>query len=56
VAAETRAATVVAGSYYRASGDLEFLVEVTDARSGELLRSIGPVHSSVAVDTLFPPR
>jgi len=70
MAAETHAATVVSGSYYLARTELEFLVEITDARSGELLRSIGPVRQPAAladqaadelsrrvvaaVDTLFP--
>ena len=70
MAAETHAATVVSGSYYLARNEVEFLVEITDARSGELLRSIGPVRQPAAladqaadelsrrvvaaVDTLFP--
>jgi eukaryotic-like serine/threonine-protein kinase len=70
MAAETHAATVVSGSYYLARDEIEFLVEITDARSGELLRSIGPVRRPAsaadraadelsrrviaAVDTLFP--
>ena len=70
MAAETHAATVVSGSYYLARDEIEFLVEITDARSGELLRSIGPVRQPAsaadraademsrrvvaAVDTLFP--
>jgi hypothetical protein len=46
LAAETRAGTLVSGSYYRgARGPVEFHVEITDANSGELLRAIGPITS-----------
>jgi hypothetical protein len=70
LAAETQAATVISGSYYLMAGNVEFLLEITDARSGELLRSIGPLQSSAsqpeavadallrrvaaAVDSLYP--
>jgi hypothetical protein len=48
LAAETRAGTLVSGSYYRgARGPVEFHVEITDANSGELLRAIGPITSGV---------
>ncbi len=44
LAAETRAGTLVTGSYYRGeNGTVEFHVEITDANSGDLLRAIGPV-------------
>jgi len=44
LAAETRAGTLVSGSYYRgARGIVEFHVEITDANTGRLLRAIGPV-------------
>jgi hypothetical protein len=43
LSAETRAGTLVSGSYYRgARGAIEFHLEVTDANSGRLLRAIGP--------------
>ena len=46
LAAETRAGTLVTGSYYRGDqGAVEFHVEIIDANSGELLRAIGPVES-----------
>jgi serine/threonine-protein kinase len=46
LAAETRAGTLVSGSYYRGSlGPVEFHVEITDANSGQLLRAIGPITS-----------
>ncbi len=44
LAAETRAGTLVSGSYYRGErGAVEFHVEITDANSGRLLRAFGPV-------------
>jgi hypothetical protein len=44
LATETRAGTMVSGSYYRgARGMVEFHVEITDANTGRLLRAIGPV-------------
>jgi hypothetical protein len=44
LAVETRAGTLVSGSYYRSGQDeVEFHVEITDANSGRLLRAIGPV-------------
>jgi hypothetical protein len=47
LAAETRAGTLVTGSYYRGErGTVEFHVEIIDANSGELLRGIGPVYGS----------
>ena len=46
LAAETRAGTLVTGSYYRGDqGVVEFHVEIIDANSGEVLRAIGPVES-----------
>jgi eukaryotic-like serine/threonine-protein kinase len=46
LAAETRAGTLVTGSYYRGdNGAVEFHVEITDANSGDLLRAVGPVYS-----------
>jgi len=46
LAAETRAGTLVTGSYYRGDrGVVEFHVEIVDANSGELLRAIGPVET-----------
>jgi len=46
LALETRAGTLVSGSYYRgANGTVEFHMEITDANSGRLLRAIGPVVS-----------
>jgi tRNA A-37 threonylcarbamoyl transferase component Bud32 len=45
LAEETRAGTLVTGSYYPGEkGVLEFHVEITDANSGDLLRAIGPVY------------
>ncbi|HEY7505162.1 MAG TPA: serine/threonine-protein kinase [Gemmatimonadales bacterium] len=44
LAEETRAGTLVTGSYYRgAKGTVEFHIDIVDANSGELLRAIGPV-------------
>jgi len=46
LALETRAGTLVSGSYYRGgNGMVEFDIEITDANSGRLLRAIGPVVS-----------
>jgi len=46
LALETRAGTLVSGSYYRgANGVVEFHMEITDANTGRLLRAIGPVVS-----------
>jgi eukaryotic-like serine/threonine-protein kinase len=46
LALETRAGTLVSGSYYRGSKRaVEFHIEVTDANSGQLLDAIGPVES-----------
>jgi serine/threonine-protein kinase len=51
LAAETRAGTLVTGSYYRGdSGTVEFHVEVTDANSGDLLLAIGPVYGRGSPD------
>lgn len=47
LAAETRAGTLVSGSYYRGTGGrVELHVEISDANSGRLLRAIGPVTST----------
>jgi hypothetical protein len=47
LAAETRAGTLISGSYYHgAQGAVEFHVEITDANTGRLLRAIGPIESS----------
>jgi serine/threonine-protein kinase len=49
LATETRAGTLVSGSYYRGAGTgVEFHIEITDANSGELLEAIGPVGSRSA--------
>ena len=69
VAAEMNAATVVSGGYYLDGGHVELVLEVTDARSGVLLRTFGPVaipaqapdstvltlgtHVAAALDTLL---
>jgi hypothetical protein len=46
LANETRAGTLVSGSYYRgAPGPVEFHIEITDANSGRLLQAIGPIRS-----------
>jgi hypothetical protein len=46
LANETRAGTLVSGSYYRgARGPVEFHVEITNANSGQLLQAIGPITS-----------
>jgi eukaryotic-like serine/threonine-protein kinase len=46
LALETRAGTLVSGSYYRGSDRaVEFHLEITDANSGQLLDAIGPVES-----------
>jgi TolB-like protein len=59
LATETRAGTLVSGSYYRgARSAIEFHVEVTDANSGRLLRAIGPTvtapNAERAAATLGP--
>ncbi len=46
LAVETRAGTLVSGSYYRGAGGLEFHIEITDANSGRLLAAIGPVSGA----------
>ena len=69
VAAEVNAATVVSGGYYLNNGHIELVLEVTDARSGVLLRTYGPLavsprapdstvislgtHVAAALDTLL---
>jgi len=45
LAVETRAGTIVSGSYFRTRDSLAFLVEVTDARTGDLVRAVGPVRA-----------
>jgi serine/threonine-protein kinase len=51
LAGETRAGTLVTGSYYRGdSGTVEFHLEITDANSGDLLRAIGPVYGRGSSD------
>jgi len=44
----TRAATVVSGSYYLESGRLEVFVEITDARTGQVLLDLGPLRGRPA--------
>jgi TolB-like protein len=47
LAEETRAGTLVAGSYYREpKGSVEFHIEIVDANSGEVVRAIGPVDAT----------
>jgi serine/threonine-protein kinase len=46
VAAETNAAFVVSGGYYRNAKRIDLILEVTDARSGDLQRTFGPVSVS----------
>lgn len=48
LARETRAGTVVAGSFFERGNQLEVSVEVSDARNGELRSAIGPVRGSQA--------
>jgi TolB-like protein len=48
LAMETNAATVVTGGYYRNEQQMELILEVTDARSGALMRTYGPVSVSPA--------
>lgn len=48
IAMETKAGTLVTGAYYRDAGRLAFFIEVTNARNGDLLRAIGPVHVPAA--------
>jgi eukaryotic-like serine/threonine-protein kinase len=51
LAEETRAGTLVTGSYYRgAKGTVEFHIDIVDANSGELLRAIGPVDATGSAD------
>lgn len=45
VALETGAATVVTGGYYREKNRLDLILEVTDARSGVILRTYGPISA-----------
>jgi serine/threonine-protein kinase len=42
-----RAGTVVRGSIYRRGDSLQLLAQVTDARSGRVLRSLGPITASL---------
>jgi tRNA A-37 threonylcarbamoyl transferase component Bud32 len=45
LAVETRAGTLVSGSYYRGvGGGVEFHLDITDANTGDLLMAIGPVE------------
>ena len=46
LAKETRAGTVVTGSFFQTGNRLEVSAEVTDARTGELRWAIGPVAAS----------
>jgi serine/threonine-protein kinase len=46
LAEAARARTVVAGSIHRSRDSLEFRIGITDASTGRLLRSIGPLRSS----------
>lgn len=48
LADSTRAATVVSGSYYRDSGQVEVFTEITDARNGRVLLDLGPLFGSSA--------
>ena len=48
LARETRAGTVVTGSYYQKGSELELQVEITDARSGQLAAAIGPVSGATS--------
>ena len=50
LAEETRAGTLVTGSYYREKGAVEFHIDIVDANSGELLRAIGPVDDTGSAD------
>ena len=51
LAEETRAGTLVTGSYYRGEkGAVEFHIDIVDANSGELLRAIGPVDDTGSAD------
>jgi TolB-like protein len=43
LANETRAGTVITGSFFQTGDQLEISVEVTDARSGQLRWALGPV-------------
>jgi tRNA A-37 threonylcarbamoyl transferase component Bud32/tetratricopeptide (TPR) repeat protein len=43
-----RAGTVVRGAIYRRGDSLQLLAQVTDARSGRVLRSLGPIGASAA--------
>jgi serine/threonine protein kinase len=46
LATETRAGTLISGSYYRgAHRTVEFHIEISDANTGQLLDAIGPVES-----------
>jgi tetratricopeptide (TPR) repeat protein len=48
LAEETGAGTVVSGAYYQAGDELQFMVSVTDARKGKLIRSLEPVKGPMA--------
>jgi hypothetical protein len=53
LAVEAEAGTLVTGSYYRFRDSLEFQIEITDARSGDLVRAVGPMHGKIRdVDSL----
>ena len=42
-----RAGTVVRGAIYRRGDSLQLLAQITDARSGRVLRSLGPISTSL---------
>jgi serine/threonine protein kinase len=44
---ETKAGTVMSGSYYLQGETLQFHVQVTDARSGKLIKAFDPISGSV---------
>lgn len=46
LAREANAATVVAGGYYLNKGRIDLIVQVIDARTGDLMRTYGPVSVS----------
>jgi tRNA A-37 threonylcarbamoyl transferase component Bud32/tetratricopeptide (TPR) repeat protein len=43
-----RAGTVVRGAIYRRGDSLQLLAQITDARSGRVLRSLGPIGAAAA--------
>ncbi len=46
---ETGAGLVITGRYYRQADSLEFVAQIVDARTGKVVRAVGPVTAPVAL-------